>query len=232
MAFFGGGPFVLLPLFLLALSLELELELLEFELESSLSTAICVLLSFSSLDFRELRLLFGEDPLGLFDDLLSVSDSELLSGENMLFFLCEFVSDFDAFCVTFGAGLGVLAPGGCLFCACFPLTNTAAADLPLVDVRLRGGKVLGLTTLGVSSSLDEDTLSFEGRRFGSSFFFGSSGLTGDFGAVWAVAPGGVSELEESESELLEPVPELDEELPLLLESDVDPELLSVLLLLT
>lgn len=43
---------------------------------------------------------------------------------------------------------------------------------------------------------------------------------------------GVSEVEESESELLEADPELVEVLPLLLESEEDPELLSVLLLLT
>lgn len=43
---------------------------------------------------------------------------------------------------------------------------------------------------------------------------------------------GTSEVDDSESELLDPEPELVDDVPLLLESEVDPELLSVLLLLT
>lgn len=105
----------------------------------------------------------------------------------------------------------------------------------MAEQRLLGGCVFGLTTFGVSSSLDEDILFvFEGLLcLGSSFFFGSSTVfVGDFGGGAGVAlVGGVSDTEDSESELEEPEPELVEELPLLLESDEDPELLSLLLLL-
>lgn len=105
----------------------------------------------------------------------------------------------------------------------------------MAEIRLLGGAAFGLAGLGGSSSLDEDIFAFEGLLgFGSSFFFTSSILIGDFGAgvVFVVVVAGVSEVDESESELLEADPELVEVLPLLLESEEDPELLSVLLLLT
>lgn len=74
-AFFGGGPLALLLLLRFALSLPFE---------SSFS-GVTDDVSLSSLDFLEL--FFGRgDALGLLEDLLSDSDSELLSGENMLFF--------------------------------------------------------------------------------------------------------------------------------------------------
>lgn len=204
---------------------------MSLELESSFSTGVkgdCADVSFSSLDFLTGRLFFGE-ALGLLEDLLSDSDSELLSGEKMLFF---FVWSFFACCLVmvFGIGLTGLAPAAAL--AGFPLTSTLAADLALVEDRLRGGAGLGGSGLGASSSLDDDIFLLACLGFGSSFFFcgSSSGFAGDLGAGWAAA--GVSDVEDSESELLEPDPELVDELPLLLESDVDPELLSVLLLLT
>lgn len=219
-AFFGGGPLVLLPLLRLTLS---------FELESSFS-GVAGEVSLSSLDFRDP--LFGRgEAFGLLEDLLSDSDSELLSGEKILFFLE--VSDLEAFCIVFGIGFGVLAPAGTL--GPLPLASTAAADLGFAEHRLRGAAGFCSTTFGVSSSLDEDGLGFVDGLLGlgSSFFLGSSllVLTGDFGGCTALAAG-VSEVDDSESELLEPEPELVDELPLLLESDVDPELLSVLVLFT
>lgn len=102
----------------------------------------------------------------------------------------------------------------------------------MAEQRLLGGAGFGLAGLAASSSLDEETFTLDGLRgFGSSFFLVSSVFVGDLGAGGAVVVAGVSEVEDSESELLEPDPELVEELPLLLESEVDPELLSVLLLL-
>lgn len=187
-------------------------------------------MSLSSLDFLEP--LFGRgEAFGLLGDLLSDSDSELLSGEKILFFLD--VSDLFAFCIVFGIGLGVLAPGGTL--GPLPLARTAAADLGLAEHLLRGGAGFCSTTFGVSSSLDEEGFGFVDGLLGlgSSFFLGSSVvvLTGDFGVATALVAG-VSEADDSESELLDPEPELVEELPLLLESEVDPELLSVLVLFT
>lgn len=212
----------------------------DLELESSLSALLLRVVAgevcFSSLDFLELRLGLG-DCLGDFvvEDLLSDSDSELLSGENILFFFNAPVSGFGcAFGIVFGMGLGVFAPEVALW-AVFPLASTAAADLGFAEIRLRGGAGFGLAGLGASSSLEEDTLAFEGLRgFGSSFFFTSSTFGGDFGAgvLLVVVVAGVSEVEDSESELLDADPELVDVLPLLLESDEDPELLSVLLLLT
>lgn len=80
--FLGGGPFDLLA------------RLLFFSFDP-FESSFCIGVngdggvSFSSLDFLKDRLFFGE-AFGLcLDDLLpllSVSDSELLSGENMLFF--------------------------------------------------------------------------------------------------------------------------------------------------
>lgn len=221
-AFFGGGPLDLLLLLRFTLSLELV---------SSLS-AFADDVSFSSLDFLVPRLGFGE-ALGLLEDLLSDSDSELLSGENMLFFFwSDFVVGLDA---VLAAGFGVLAPLEARG-AGLPLARTAAADLGLVEQRLLEGNVLASTTFGVSSSLDDEILFvLDGLLcFGSSFFFGSSvvGLVGDLGAgAGPVVVGGVSDADDSESELEEPEPELLDEDPLLLESEVDPELLSVLLLL-
>lgn len=107
--FLGGGPLDLFTL--LRLLFESD-----FELESSLSALLFRVVggdvSFSSLDFLELRLGLG-DALGLLvvEDLLSDSDSELLSGEKILFFFNAPVSAFGgAFCIVFGIGLGVLAP--------------------------------------------------------------------------------------------------------------------------
>lgn len=214
--FLGGDPFCLTAIFLLALS---------FELESSFSTGVSGE-SFSSLDFVEL--LLAGDPLGLFD-LLSDSDSELLSGENILFFFEVFAS-VCGFVGAFPLGFGVFAPLD--LGVVLPLARTVAADFGFAEQRLRGGFGFGLSTFGASSSLDEETLTLEGLLgLGSSFFLGSSGFAGEFGAG-AVAAAGGSEFEESESELLDPDPELVVELPLLLESEVDPELLSELLLLT
>lgn len=220
-AFFGGGPFDLLLLLRFTFS---------FVTDSSLSVFVDDV-SFSSLDFRDPLLGFG-DPLGLLGDLLSDSDSELLSGEKILFFFwSDFVAGLDA---VLGAGLVVLAPPDDRG-AGLPLARTIAAALGLAEQRLLGGKGFGSTTFGVSSSLDDDILFvFDGRLcFGSSFFLGSSagGLAGDFGAAAGVAvvACGVSDAEDSESELDEPDPELLDELPLLLESEVEPELLSVLL---
>lgn len=227
-AFFGGGPEARLPLLLFTL--------LSLEFESSFSV-VCVIVdgevSLSSLDFLEP--LFGRgDVLGLFlEDLLSDSDSELLSGENILFFFNEF-SDLDiGFDEVLATGFGVLAPYADrgIF---LPFASTLAAFLGLAEHLLLGGKGLGLATLGISSSLDEDGLSLlEGLLgFGSSFFLGSSaGLAGDFG-IGMVARAGGSDADESESELLEPDPELVVELPLLLVSDDDPELVSVLVFIT
>lgn len=226
MDFLDGGPFGLFPFFLLALSLEFE---------SSFSRAVDVELSFSILDFLEL-LLESVDALVLLDDLLSVSDSELLSGENMLFFFDTPSSEVDfedALLVTVDEDLGVFDPE--LRSAVFPLAKTVAAVFGLAEQRLRGGNGLGLTTFGLSSSLEDDTLTFDSRLgFSSSFgwaststFIGDLG-TGDLGAVIV----GMSEVEESESELLEAEAELVDELALLLESVVVLELLSELLLLT
>lgn len=164
----------------------------------------------------------------LLEDLLSVSDSELLSGENMLFFLCDPESDLLDLSTVLEFCLGVLAPAGNLG-AVLPFDTDVAVVLDLAEARLRGGN--GLAGLGASSSLDDEILTFDGLLcLGSSFFLGSSGFVGDFGGGAVVA--GVSEVDDSESELLDPDPELEDELPLLLESDVEPELLSVLLLLT
>lgn len=115
-----------------------------------------------------------------------------------------------------------------------PFASTLAAFLGLAEPLLLGGKGLGLGILGISSSLDEDALGLiDGLLgLGSSFFLDSSGgLTGDFGTGMSATTGG-SEADESESELLEPDPELVVELPLLLVSDDDPELLSVLVFIT
>lgn len=116
-----------------------------------------------------------------------------------------------------------------------PLASTLAAFLGLLaEHLLLGGNGLGLGNLGISSSLDEDGLSLlDGLLgFGSSFFLGSSaGLAGDFG-IGMDASAVASDADESESELLEPDPELVVELPLLLVSDDDPELVSVLVFIT
>lgn len=219
--FFGGASFDRLLFLVFTLS---------FEFESSFSAAVNGEESFSSTDFLELCLDAGES-LALFDDLLSDSDSELLSGENILFFFTV-VSDFDDFDVDLDAGLDVFAPADTLD-ADLPLARTKAADFNFVE-RLLGGKDFGLLVFGASSSLDDETLAFEGRLcLGSSFFLVSSegGVAGDFGAVVVVAAG-VPEVDESESELDESESELVDELRLLLESDEDSELLSVLLLLT
>lgn len=199
-----------------------SLEFESFELESSLSNCIGVLKSFSSLDLRELLLLFG-DPFVLLDDLLSTSDSELLSGENMLFFLYDPESDLFDF-GTFELCLGVFEPG-------LPLESEEEVDVfDLAEALLLGGN--GLAGFGASSSLDDDIFTLDGLLcFGSSFSLGSSGSVGDLGGGTVVVAG-VSDVEESESELLDPDPEVEEELALLLESEVDSELLSVLLLLT
>lgn len=222
-AFLDGGP-----LDLLALRLELSLEL---EFESSFCTGINGEgVSFSSLDLILVFLLIGE-PFGLVLDvllsLLSVSDSELLSGEKMLFFFSEFASILFAFGIVFDIALDfapvvILGTAGCF------LTSTDAAFLDLIDRRL-GGIGFGVSGFGTSSSLDEET--FAGLwGFGSSFAGSSTGGgTGDLGGGTVA---GTSEVDDSESELLDPEPELVDDVPLLLESEVDPELLSVLLLLT
>lgn len=228
-AFFGGGPEERLPLLLFTL--------VSLEFESSFSVGVIVdgEVSLSSLDFLDPLLGLG-DVFGLFlDDLLSVSDSELLSGENILFFfnkLSDLIAGLDK---VLGIGLGVLAPD-IVRCMDLPLASTLAAFLGLAEHLLLGGKDIGLCSLGMSSSLDEDGLGLvDGLRgFGSSFFLGSSkGLAGlgDFGMGMSAKAGG-SEADESESELLELDPELVEELPLLLVSDDDPELLSVLVFIT
>lgn len=231
MTFFGGGPLGLFTLLRLAFESDLELE---SSLSALLLRVVAGDVSFSSLDFLEPRFGLG-DAFGdlVVEDLLSDSDSELLSGEKILFFFNAPVSGFGgAFCIVFGIGFGVFAPDGIL-CAVLPLARTAAADFGFADIRLLGGAGLGLVGFGVSSSLDEETLAFDGLLgFGSSFFFTSSVFWGDFGAGVVLVVAGVSEVEDSESELLEPDPELVEVLPLLLESEEDPELLSVLLLLT
>lgn len=227
-AFFGGGP---LDLFVFLRFVP------SFWLESSVSAVVNgeVVVSFSSLDLRETLLGLG-DPLGLLDDLLSDSDSELLSGEKMLFFLeVEEVSDFAVLAGVLAPVFGVLAPPEALGVA-LPLARTLAADFGFAEQRLRGGKAFGLAALGASSSLEDEILAFDDLLgFGSSFFFGSStgaGFVGDFGgSAGALVVAGVSEVDDSESELVDPDPELVEELTLLLESDEDPELLSVLLLL-
>lgn len=225
--FFDGGPFALFPFFLFTLSLE-SLESLEFE--SSFPNGVAGA-TFSSLDFRELRLLLG-DSLGLFNDLLSDSDSELLSGEKMLFFfnaLESRVSGF-GFDPVFTAGFGVLAPED--LSAVLPLASTIATVLGFAEQRLLGGKVFGLSNFGTSSSLEDEALDLVVvSGLSSSFFSGSLALVGDLGAG-AVEVTGVSEVDDSESELLDPEPELVDVLSLLLESDEEPELLSVLLLLT
>lgn len=226
-AFFGGGPEERLPLLLFTL--------LSLELESSFSVGVIVdgEVSLSSLDFLEP--LFGRgNVLVLFlDDLLSDSDSELLSGENILFFFNEFSDLTVGLDEVLATGFGVLAPytdrGIDL-----PLASTLAAFLGLAEHLLLGGRGMGLGTLGISSSLDEDGLSFvDGLLgFGSSFLLGSSaGLAGDFGKGMAESDVGL-DTDESESELLEPDPELVVELPLLLVSDDDPELVSVLVFIT
>lgn len=227
-AFFGGGPEARLPLLLFTL--------LSLEFESSFSV-VCVMVdgevSLSSLDFLEPLFGRGDVLVLFFEDLLSDSDSELLSGENILFFFNEFSNLGAGLVDDFATGFGVLAPNtdrGTFL----PLASTLAAFLGLAEHLLLGGKGLGLATLGISSSLDEDGLSLdEGLLgFGSSFFLGSStGLGGDFGIGISASAGG-SEADESESELLEPDPELVVELPLLLVSDDDPELVSVLVFIT
>lgn len=164
--------------------------------------------------------------------LLSESDSELLSGEKILFFFNVFASAFVVLGIVFEIAFD-LAPVAALGGNCLALASTAAAFLGLVD-RLLGGAGFGVGGLGISSSLDEDGLGLDERLgFGSSAGFGSStgaGL-GDLGAG-AGGTAGISDVEDSESELLDPDPELVDEVPLVLESDVEPELLSVLLLLT
>lgn len=217
MTFLGGGPLGLFPLFLLTLSLEFE---------SSFSTTVEES-SLSSLDFLE-TLLGRGDALALLEDL-SDSDSELLSGENILFFFDVLVSAF-GFGAVLPVGLGVFAPA--LRGTVLPLASTVATVFGLAEHRLLGGKGLGLTSFGVSSSLDDITFTLDGLLgFCSSFFLGSSTFVGDFGAG-VVVVAGVSEVEDSESELLDADPELVDELSLLLESELDPELLSELLLLT
>lgn len=231
--FFGGGPLGLFTLLRLAFESDLEFE---SSLSALLLRVVAGEVSLSSLDFLELRFGLG-DPFGDFvvEDLLSDSDSELLSGENILFFFNAPGSVFGgAFGIVFGIGLGVLAPAGILWTD-FPLASTAAADFGFAEIRLLGGAGFGLVGFGASSSLEEDILAFEGLLgFGSSFFLTSSTFCGDFGAVvlFVVVVAGVSEVEDSESELLEADPELVDVLPLLLESEEEPELLSVLLLLT
>lgn len=214
----------------------LEFELLEFEFESSFWTMTGDGTgSFSSLDFLVVFLFLG-DALGLVLDVLlslpSDSDSELLSGENILFFFKE-LSGLEVFGIVFDIAFD-LAPGVARGVEGFTLASTDAAFFIFVDRRL-GGIGLGVAGFGGSSSLDDEAFDFAGGcDLGSSFFFGSSSGTGfglgDFGAGGTVA--GVSEVDDSESELLDPDPELVDEVPLLLESEVEPELLSVLLLLT
>lgn len=135
--------------------------------------------------------------------------------------------------MVLSTGLGVLPPG-CILGVIRPFAARHAAGclLGLADPRLLGGD--GLSILGISSSsLDDETFSFDRRLFGSSLFMGSSIIAGgDLGMGMLMTATGVSEADDSVSELLEPEPELVEEVPLLLESDVEPELLSVLLLLT
>lgn len=216
--FFGGGPFCLFVLFLFPLS---------FEFESSFSTTASTE-SLSSPDFVEVLLLLSES-LVLLIDLLSESDSELLSGENILFFFKELVSVLD-FEDAFDDDFGVLEPE--LLDIDFPLARTITAGLGFAEPLLLGGKGMGPTNLGVSSSLEDEPFPFEDLPvIVPSFLLLSSVLVGDFGTGILLATG-VSDVEESESELLDADPELDEELSLLLESEDDPELLSVLLLLT
>lgn len=123
------------------------------------------------------------------------------------------------------------------------------ADLFFAEERLLVGGALLFSTILIcgSPSLDDDGLGFaESLRAFSSFFLlllllillllavVSSTLfclDGDLEAGGTVVTG-LSEVDDSESELLDPDPELVDELPLLLESEEDPELLSVLLLLT
>lgn len=104
-AFFGGGPEARLPL--------LFFTLLSLEFESSFSVGVIVdgeVSLLTSLDFLE-PLLGRGDVLGLLlEDLLSDSDSELLSGENILFFFNEFSVLAAGLDVVLATGFGVLAP--------------------------------------------------------------------------------------------------------------------------
>lgn len=117
--FFGGGPLGLFTLLRLELVSDFELEFeLELEFESSLSALLFRVVagevSFSSLDFLELRFGLGEPfRLLVVEDLLSDSDSELLSGENILFFFNAPASGFGGafeLGIVLGIGLGVFAP--------------------------------------------------------------------------------------------------------------------------
>lgn len=138
-------------------------------------------------------------------------------------------------------GFCVLPPGVGRGVSLLCLGVTVAVVLGLADDRLRGGIVLLFSILtGTSSSLEDEGLGLLVNRGAFSSFFlefvvESSVLfcfDGDFGGAEAVLVAGVSEVDDSESELLEPDPDVVDDVPLLLESDEDPELLSVLLLLT
>lgn len=102
----------------------------------------------------------------------------------------------------------------------------------LAGTHLIGGSGISILSKS-SSSLDDETFTFDRHLVGSSLFLSSSVFKGgDLGNGMLLTATGISEADDSESELLDRELELVEELPLLLESDVDPELLSVLLLLT
>lgn len=237
--FLGGGPFTVLPFLLFML--------ISFTAVSSfLLMGGFVLLSLLVFLGRPLPLtgaLFFATLLALLF-CTSESDSELLSGEKMLFFFRAWPPDFEfvgGLELDLGADLLLLSVderGAALVC----LDVTVAVAFDFADDRLLGGAVLAGGGLGVSSSLEEEILvTVEGRLLFSSFFLVcwllvlvSSSLVcfaGDLGPALEAGAAGVSDVDESESELLEPDPELDDELPLLLESEDDPELLSELLLL-
>lgn len=104
----------------------------------------------------------------------SVSDSELLSGEKILFFLSDWLSDFEfveGLELDLGVVLLLFSTGGGRAAVFACLVLTVAVALGLADDRLLGGAVLAGGGFGGSSSLEDEILATaEGRLLFSSFF--------------------------------------------------------------
>lgn len=90
--------------------------------------------------------------------VLSGSDSELLSGENILFFFRVSFCEFFELVVAFGGTLALLSEAGVRGAGLPCLVATVAVAFGFADERLRGGAVLAGTGLGASSSLEDRIL--------------------------------------------------------------------------
>lgn len=167
--FLGGGPFAVLPFLLFILVSFVGIS-------SFLGTEGFALLSLLGFLGRPLPLTgaLAFEPLLPLLFCTSESDSELLSGEKMLFFLRAWLSAFEfvegleldlaTVLLLFSAG----ARPAVLVC----LAVTLAVAFGLAEDRRRGGAVFGAGCLEASPSLDDEIFATaEGRLPFSSFFF-------------------------------------------------------------